>query len=311
MALHVPSGSGSKGRSLARFNRVATPYYFLIPAAILIGTFAAWPIARVFRYSFLHYNPTQPWLHGPAGLDNFIRIFTNDPLFSRAAMISLRWCVWQVLLQLVFGLMFALVLNAKFVGRGIVRSLMFVPWALSGVMVAILWMLIFHQNIGVLNHLLMNVLGVSQVPVAWLANVNTAFGSVVTAEVWRGIPFFAISLLAAMQNIGTELYESCDIDGGGRIAKFWYIILPFLRDTIVLTTILRFIWAFNAVDLIFVLTGGGPMGLTTTLSMYLADMAIRWQNFGYGSAIGVVVFMFMLIFSILYIKVSGFGKGLE
>jgi multiple sugar transport system permease protein len=142
-----------------------------------------------------------------------------------------------------------------------------------------------------------------------VANPKLAFGAVVVAELWRGIPFFAISLLAAMQNIGAELYESCDIDGGGRIAKFRYIVFPFLKDTIVLTTLLRFVWEFNAVDMLRNLTGGGPMGLTTTLSLYLADTAIKTQNFGYGSAIGTITFFLMLIFAVFYIKLSRYGKG--
>ena len=284
------------------------PYYFLLPAVLLLGCFVLYPVTNVFYYSFQHYNPNKPWAIGPAGFDNFIKIFTDDKIFYSSLLLTLKWCFTQVTLQCIFGLIFALVLNANFRGRGVVRAFAFAPWALSGVMVSILWQLIFHQTTGVLNDLLLR-MGLISKQVAWVANPDTVFGAVVTAELWRGIPFFAISLLAAMQNIPGDLYESCDIDGGGRLAKFYYIVLPFLKDTIILTTLLRFVWEFNAVDLIRTLTGGGPMNLTTTLSLYLADTAIKTQNFGYGSAIGVVTFSMMLVFAIVYIRISGYGKG--
>jgi len=303
----MPNEKSRKAISWGKINKKMLPYYFLIPAAILLLCFTAYPVMNVFRNSFLHFNPNKPWLDGFAGLDNYIRLFTDDELFRSSLSVSLRWCIYVVSLQLVFGLIFALALNAKFRGRGFIRALVFAPWALSGVMVSILWMLIFHQNIGILNDLLMN-LGFIDRPIAWLANPDKVFSSVIVAELWRGIPFFTISYLAAMQTIPTELYESCDVDGGGRLAKFRYIILPFLKDTIILTSLLRLVWSFNSVDLIRTLTGGGPMGLTTTLSIYLTDTAVRWQEFGYGSAIGVTVFLLMLAFAIAYIKVSRFGK---
>ena len=300
--------SSKKGSKWARFNRIMLPYYFLIPAAIILLCFAAYPVMNVFYFSTQNYNPNKPWSNGPAGLDNFVKILTNDKIFRNALVVSIKWCFTQVILQCLFGMIFALVLNAKFRGRGIIRALTFAPWALSGVMVSILWQLIYHQNIGALSDLLMR-MGFISSPIAWVANPSYAFGSVIVAELWRGIPFFAISLLAAMQNIPGELYESCDIDGGGLLAKFWFIVLPFLKDTIILTTLLRFVWEFNAVDLIRTLTGGGPMNLTTTLSLYLADTAIKTQNFGYGSAIGTITFFLMLVLAIAYIKVSGYGKG--
>jgi multiple sugar transport system permease protein len=142
--------------------------------------------------------------------------------------------------------------------------------------------------------------------VAWLSNPKTAFNAVSVAELWRGIPFFAISLLAALQGIPLELYESCEIDGGGRLRKFFSITLSYLKETIILTTLLRTIWEFNAVDLIMVATGGGPVARTTNLSIFLADLAIKNRNFGYGSSIGVVSFCIMFIFAAVYLKAGKF-----
>ena len=133
-------------------------------------------------------------------------------------------------------------------------------------------------------------------------------GSLVVAELWRGIPFFAISLLAAMQGLSQDIYEAAKVDGCTRFQTFRKITLPLLKNTIVLTTLLRTIWEFNSVDLIYSLTGGGPVGKTTTLSMLIANQALTTNNYGYGSAISVISFFILAIVAVIYIKASGFGK---
>lgn len=287
-------------------NSKLMPYYLMLPSLIIVLGLILFPIINVFYYSFQSYNPARPYMNGYIGFDNYVKIFTQDMFFYKSLAISLKWVLVQVSLQLSIGLMVALVLNTKFRGRGFARGVTFAPWALSGVIVAILWSLMFNENIGIINDIFER-LGIISKPVAWLASPNTAFGAVSVAELWRGMPFFAISLLASLQAIPDELYESCGMDGGGRLVQFRYITLPFLKDTIVLTTLLRAVWEFNAVDIIMNSTGGGPMGLTSTLSIYLADQAIKTRNFGYGSAIGVVSFMIMLVFAVGYLRLSKFG----
>ena len=283
------------------------PYYFLAPVFVIMLMFATYPILNVFYYSVQQYSPLTVASNGFVGMQNYIKLFAEDTVFSQSLLVSLKWVLIVVGLQFVLGLIFAMVLNTKFKGRGFVRAVTFAPWALSGVMIAILWSLIFNQNIGVLNDLLIR-MGLMEQPIAWLANPSTVFGAVATAELWGGVPFFAIALLAQLQSIPSDLYESCDIDGGGSISKFRFITLPFLKDTIVLTTLLRAVWEFNSVDLILVLTGGGPMNMTSTLSIYLANVAIKTSNFGYGSAIGVITFIILLIFSLIYLKLSKFAE---
>lgn len=278
-----------------------TPYYFLIPMLCMALAFLVYPILNVFYYSFQHYHPAKADQNGSAGIDNYVKLFTEDTVFWQALWTSLKWVLLVVGFQLLLGLLFALLLNTRFRFRGLARAAIIAPWALSGVMIAILWSLIFNQHIGVLNDLLGRV-GLLSEPVAWTANPDTAFLSVVIAEVWGGVPFFTISLLAQLQSIPPELYESCAIDGGSGWGKFRFITLPHLRDTIVLTSLLRGVWEFNAVDIILNLTGGGPINLTTTLSIYLTNQAIKARNFGYGSAIGVLTFFIMLAFSIVYLK---------
>lgn len=285
------------------------PYVLLAPAIALVLVFMVYPIGNVFSLSLQHYNPTKPWVHGFAGLDNFKEI-VSDKDFWNSLTVSVKWVVSEVLLQLIFGMIIALILNQNFKGRGFFRAITFIPWAMSGVLTAVLWSLIYNENVGLLNDILMKI-GLLDEPKAWLANSDLVFRSVVVAELWRGIPFFAISLLAGMQGLSQDVYEAARVDGANKIKTFIYVTLPLLKDTIVLTTLLRTIWEFNSVDLIYSLTGGGPVGKTTTLSMLIANQALTTNNYGYGSAISVVSFFILAIIAVIYMKASGFGKGSE
>ncbi len=284
----------------------ATPYLFLGPVFVLIIGFLLYPFCSVFYFSFLNFNPTMPYLNGFVGFDNYIKIFTKDPLFYRSLTVSGVWVFGQVVLQLIFGLVTALVLNHQFRGRSLIRGLMFTPWAISGVIVAIMWSMIFNEHFGLLNDLLLKT-GLISHKLAWVSNTNTALFSVMISELWRGIPFFAISLLSALQLIPGELYESCAMDGGGRVVSFVHITLAYLKETIIVTTLLRAVWEFKSVDIIYNLTAGGPVNSTTTLSMYMAEQAINLNNFGYGSALSVIAFGILTVFAISYLKLGGLG----
>lgn len=281
------------------------PYVLLAPAIALVLVFMVYPIGNVFSLSLQHYNPTKPWVHGFAGLDNFKEI-VSDKDFWNSLTVSVKWVVSEVLLQLIFGMIIALILNQNFKGRGFFRAITFIPWAMSGVLTAVLWSLIYNENVGLLNDILMKI-GLLDEPKAWLANSDLVFRSVVVAELWRGIPFFAISLLAAMQSISGDLYEAANVDGCSRWQGFKYITLPALKDTIILTTLLRAVWEFNSVDLIYSLTGGGPVGKTTTLSILIANHATKTSNYGYGSAISVISFCILAVFALIYLRMSKFG----
>ena len=282
------------------------PYILILPACLLMGLIMISPLGKVFYLSFQHYNPTKPFTNGFAGLDNFITIFTKKEFYN-ALGVSAKFVACEVVLQLIFGMIVALILNQKFKGRGFFRALTFIPWALSGVLTAVLWSIMFNQHFGVLNDLLAK-LGIIKEPIAWLANTKFVLGSVIVAELWRGIPFFAISLLAAMQGLPDDIYEAARVDGSTKFQTFRFITLPMLKNTIVLTTLLRTIWEFNSVDLIYSLTGGGPVGKTTTLSMLIANQAIKTSNYGYGSALSVVSFAILAVIAVIYMKLSGFGK---
>jgi len=282
------------------------PYALIAPTIISILLIMFFPVFKVFQLSFQNYSFAQPYNNGFVGLKNFVDIFTKDPLFFKSLLTTVKWVGWEVVLQLVFGLMVALLLNREFKGRGLVRSLVLVPWAVSGILTTMLWSLMFNQSIGIINVIFKH-LGFIKTDIAWLANTHTVFGSVVVAELWRGIPFFAIMLLAALQTIPKDVYEACEVDGCGNVKRFFYITLPFLKESIIFSTLLRGIWEFNSIDMIFTMTNGGPMNMTTTLPIYMFQTSILQGNYGYGSALGVVTFILLLIFVIFYLRLNRSG----
>lgn len=283
------------------------PYALLAPAFIMIFAFLFYPMLTVFYYSFQNYDISAPFYDGFAGLQNYIDIFTKDKLFLPSLINSAKWVVSQVSLQLFFGLAVALLLNQKFKARGFVRAVVFVPWAISGVLTSVIWMLMYNEHMGVFNDILMR-LGIIDKPVAFLASTTSAFIAVVIAELWRGIPFFAVTLLASLQSIPEDMFEAARVDGASRFQQLIYITLPQLKRTIVLTTLLRSVWEFNNVDLLYNLTGGGPANSTTTYAMYIANTAVNGTNFGYGSALTIVAFVILSVAAGLYLKLSKFEE---
>lgn len=286
----------------------AFPYLLIAPTVILICAVMVFPVLSVFNLSLQNYNLQYVTQRKYVGLTNFITIFKNDPLFYQSVLITVKWVLLEVLLQLIFGMFVALLLNKKFFGRGFARTVSLVPWAVSGVLTTMLWTMMFDQHIGLINDLFKR-LGIIHTNIAWLSDMHTFFGSIVVAELWRGIPFFAITLLASLQSIPNDIYESCELDGCGAVKKFFYITLPYLKEGIIFATLLRGIWEFNSIDMIFTMTNGGPMNMTTTLPIYMMKTSVIDGNYGYGSALGVISFIILLLFAIFYIRLSGYGRN--
>jgi multiple sugar transport system permease protein len=281
------------------------PYLLIAPAGLLMLGFIAYPMLSVFYYSLRNYNVTKPWRNGFAGFDNFTRIFTDDPLFWQSLGFSLKWVATEVTLQLLLGVVLALLVNQTFAGRLIARALVFSPWAVSGVLTTTIWLLLYNPSTGFSRYLADA--GIGSYGHSVLSDTGTVFWAAVLAELWRGVPFFAILILADLQSIPKDLYEAASVDGAGRMRRFLHITLPHLKDAIILSTLLRAVWEFNNVDLLYTLTGGGPAGQTTTLPLYVANTGIEGHDFGYASALTTVAFVILLFCSILYLRLSKFG----
>ncbi|MET9632792.1 sugar ABC transporter permease [Lentzea sp. NPDC006480] len=286
-------------------SRTWAPYALIAPTLLLMAAFLVYPIASVGWFSLRQHTVTQPWKNGFIGLGNFRRMLFDDPLFWQSLMFSAKWVVVEVGLQLVLGLILALIVNETFVGRAVARALVFSPWAVSGVLTTGIWILLYNPSTGVFQQLAQ--WGIGDPGTSVLGNPATVFPAAVVTELWRGVPFFAILLLADLQTIPNDLYEAAAVDGAGRWRRFISVTLPHLRDAIVLSTLLRAVWEFNNVDLIYTLTGGGPANQTTTLPLYVARKAVDSHDFGYGSALTMAGFAILLFFSVLYLRLSKFG----
>ena len=286
--------------------RTWAPYALIAPTLLLMAVFLVYPIASVGWFSLRQHTVTQPWTNGFIGFENFRRMLFEDQLFWQSLVFSAKWVVVEVGLQLVLGLVLALIVNETFVGRALARSLVFSPWAVSGVLTTGIWILLYNPSTGIFQQLAQ--WGIGDPGTSVLGDPATVFPATVVTELWRGVPFFAILLLADLQTIPNDLYEAASVDGAGRWRRFISVTLPHLRDAIVLSTLLRAVWEFNNVDLIYTLTGGGPANQTTTLPLYVARKAVDSHDFGYGSALTMAGFVILLFFSILYLRLSKFGS---
>ena len=284
----------------------AMPYFMLLPLLAVIAVFMLYPIFNTFWLSMQDHVLTNVKDMGFNGGANFARLL-EDETFWKAAVNSVFWTVANVALQLFFGLLVALLLNQKFKGRGVFRALIFTPWAVGGMLVALIWSFMFNESVGVIGDLLMK-LGIVDGKISWFSSGSSAMWAMIIANTWRGIPFFAISILSALQTIPTEVYESADVDGASAVYKFFKITLPLIKDTLLLTTLLRTIWTLNIVDIIYGMTKGGPNFSTLTIPVYIMMTFNDSLDAGYASAMAVIVMIVLVIFSAVYLKVGKYGE---
>ena len=289
-----------------RVRKLLIGYSYLVPAALCMLATVVVPIVLAIKMSLYADVLYKPQDYRFIGLGNYLRL-VQDPVFWLTLKNSVVWVFGSVILQFVFGFAAALLLQNAFRGRALVRTLTLLPWIIPGVVVGLIWEWLYQPNYGVINDLLIRA-GWMHERIAWLSSTDTAMAAVVFTNVWRGIPFFAIMLLAGLQSVPDELYEAAHVDGAGVLARFWHITLPLLRPIIVVATATRIIWTFNYADLIFVMTGGGPANATQITSTYTLVQAYSSLDFGYAGALSVVLLLVMLVFTALYLRVT---KGVE
>ncbi|KST67975.1 carbohydrate ABC transporter permease [Mastigocoleus testarum] len=273
-----------------------TALIFLLPALILLLLVFGYPIIRAFWLSLFTKNlgtELQPIF---AGFDNYIRM-VGDGRFWNSLWTTTIFTTASVIIELLLGLGIALVLNQKFVGRGVMRTVAILPWALPTALIGLAWAWIFNDQFGVANDILLR-LGFIDTGINWLGEPTLAMVAVIFADVWKTTPFISILLLAGLQSISPDLYEAHSIDGASSWQSFRQITLPLLMPQILIAMLFRFAQAFGIFDLIKVMTEGGPGGATEVVSMYIYSTVMRYLDFGYGAALVVVTFL-LLIFAVV------------
>jgi multiple sugar transport system permease protein len=285
---------------LRRMKRHLVPLILLSPALALVGFVIAHPIVSAIRLSFQNFNVLRPARTTFAGWQNYIDVLQN-PVFWTALQNSLVWVLGAVSLQLIFGFIGALLLNQSFLGRGVIRGVLLIPWATPSVLVALMWMWMLDGNYGVINDLLKR-LGIIEFYVPWLAQSNTALPTLIVVDVWQGIPFFAVMILAALQSVPGDIKEAALIDGASTWQSLWLVIVPFILPAIMITVVLRIIWTANYMDLMFVMTNGGPGYATTTLPFLSYVTAYRQLNFGQGATIAIAQAILLAGVILIYLR---------
>jgi multiple sugar transport system permease protein len=276
------------------------PYLLLAPALGFIVLFIVYPLGLNFYTSFQHRVFTEPTANRFIGLANYVTV-AKDPTFWLVLRQSAVWVVGSLAFQFVLGLALALLLNERFPARGLYRSLILSPWAISGVIIAIMWKWMYNPQVGVLNELLVR-LGLVSHRLAFLADPSTSLAAVMVTNIWRGTPFFAVMLLAALQAVPKALYEAAEMDGAGAWQRFLHVTLPSILPMVFAALLLRTIWIFNDVDLIFVMTDGGPVRASETVATFLYKKASRDLDFGMGSALAMVMFAILMTITAFYYR---------
>jgi multiple sugar transport system permease protein len=240
-------------------------------------------------------NPTRF-----VGWEHYIRALFEDDDFWSSLRRTIIWTIGSVAGAYCLALSLALLVNIDIQGRKFFRALFLLPWVVPEVSTALLWKWLYGDEFGILNFILKS-LGIISSPVLWLADPNLAMPSVIAVQIWKLYPVMFIVLLAALQNVPKELHEAAIIDGANSRQRFWYITLPFIRGTSVITTLLASIWSFQNFDIIYLLTGGGPAGVTKVLATLMYQKAFWGSEMGYAAAIGVLMLVVLLLLSIAYL----------
>ena len=275
------------------------PYWLLAPAVLVTAVIVFLPMIQAVTTSFYDLVLFRPNASRFVGFANYVKLF-NDPVFWTALGHTAIWIGLTVPLQMGLGLVTALLLNREFPWRGLARALIIIPWALTSVVIALMWRWIYDPTTGVLNDILLY-LSIVRSAVPWLADPDVALYAVIATLTWQGFPFFAVMILAALQGIPRSQYEAASLDGASPWRQFLHVTLPGIAPVLATAGLLRVIWVANSMDVIFVMTGGGPGYATHTLPLYAFVKARQNLDFGYGTAIAVTFTLLLGVFVAIYI----------
>lgn len=280
-----------------------TAYLLVLPLAVFVALFILLPVTGTLVNSFFYDVSFMPKKFN--GFENYQRLFT-DSGFGQSCVFTALFLLVTVPLEMLFGVLFAILLNVTIPGRGFIRAAVLIPWAIPAAISARVWELVYNYSYGIANGVIKPIFGEA---INFLGTSAGAFAAIVVADVWKTTPFVAIIVLAGLQTIPKEMYEQARIDGASITRTFVQIVIPLIKPVLVVALLFRTVDAIRVFDVIYVLTGGGPGGATSSISHYAYKFFLS-GDFGYGSAVSVVVFIAAFSLSIFYIKVGQFGKDI-
>ena len=294
--MHVATAVGPRSRTRRNMRAMGAAGLFMLPALALYAVFVLFPIVQAARYSLYDWNGLEP-LTDFIGLANFSRAL-SDPVFLGAVSHNAFIVILSLGVQIPFALGIALMLNRRFRGRTVLRLIFFAPYVIAEVITAIVWSLILQPN-GLADNLLTTV-GLGDLYQPWLADPDTVLAALFFVITWKYFGFYMILLLAGLQGIPREVEEAASIDGASRRQSLRYVTLPLLGPTIRVSVFLSIIGSLQLFDLIWVTTRGGPVNASNTMAVYMFDRGFVRFQFGYGSAVAVILFLICFALALAY-----------
>lgn len=275
-------------------------YSMILPAMLLVAVLGIYPLLETVKLGFYDYS-LMTGGETFVGLKNYQAIL-SDPLFLQSIRQTIYFMVCSIALQMAVGIGAAMLLNQEFKGRAFVRTLVFLPWAVPTIVNANTWNWIYHASYGALNRLLLK-MGLIEGPVVWLGKTDTALNMIILADTWRVLPLYIILLLAALQTVDPVLIEAAKIDGANSWKRFRNVHLPTLWPTIIVLLVMRTIQTFRVFDIIYVMTQGGPNNSTMVVSFYGYYQSFKYLNWGYGSAVSIIISVTVLLLSLVFLRI--------
>lgn len=310
--MSVHPADARSGSSLTR-QRARSAWLFLAPMLVVLAAAAGWPLARTVYFSFTDASLSDLDARQWVGLANYVSVLRMpsgrviydglllDPVWWDAVWNTVRFAVVSVTCETILGMVVALVLNAEFAGRGIVRAAILIPWAIPTIVSAKMWQWMLNDQFGIINVVLVN-LGLIDHKIAWTASADTAMAAVLIVDIWKTTPFMALLILAALQMLPREIIEVARLDGANPWQIFWRVTLPLIRPAVMVAVIFRALDALRIFDLIYVLTPNNAH--TKSMSVFARESLFEFDKFAYGSAASTLLFLILALLTMLTIRIG-------
>lgn len=273
------------------------PYLFIIPACVVIGTFVIYPALKAIYLSFTNFNMINE--AGFVGVANYVNVWA-DPFFWAALKNTLLYMIVVVPVLVIAPIFLAALVNTSIPGITFFRAAIYLPVVTSLVISGLIWKWVFEEK-GILNYVLITT-GITDTPVAFLTDPANALFSVMVVTIWSGMGYYMVIYLAGLQSIPRHLYEVAEVEGVSQWQQMLHITIPMLRPSIAVVTVMSSIAAMKVFEEVYVMTKGGPLDSTKTLVFYIYESAFDEFEMGYASAIGVILFLLTLVFSLINLR---------
>jgi len=296
-----PRSPRREPNAFQRFGRSWADYLYILPALGVMLLVIGYPIYYTVYLSFFNTPPSlamedKIWV----GLDNYKRILQNEG-FRDVTRNTFYWTIFSTLFSFILGLGAALMLNREFIGRGVLRGILLIPWVISAVAAAYVWRWLLHSDYGVIGAITMQ-LGITDEPIVFLDDVDRVLPSLIMVNIWKEFPFAMIMLLAGLQTVPEQLHRAAMVDGAGVWERFWHITVPHLKGVTIITVLLLLVTNLNSFTLPWIMTGGGPAGASELWITDVYQIAFGRTRYGIASAYSVILFIVMMTLGYFYVR---------